>query len=58
MGIAQIASFRPPSSVKRENMEKKVPQTILVSPYNPGQRGKKVPQTIMESIAHIETTYF
>ena len=35
MGIAQIA-LDPPPSVKRANM-KKVPQTILASPYTPGK---------------------
>ena len=40
MGIAQIA-LEP---------WKKVPQTILASPYAPGQRGKKVPQTILASL--------
>ena len=35
MGIAQIALEPPPPSVKRANMEKKVPQTILASLYNP-----------------------
>ena len=38
-------SFRPPPSAKQANVEKKVPQTILASPYTPRQRGKKVPQT-------------
>ena len=33
-GIAQIA-LDPPASVKQANMEKKVPQTILVGFYTP-----------------------
>ena len=36
MAIAQIAQD-PPPSVKRTNVEKKVFQTILASPYTPGQ---------------------
>ena len=34
MGIAQIA-LDPPPSVKRANLEKEVPQTILTSLYTP-----------------------
>ena len=34
MGIAQIA-LDPSPSVKRANVGKKVPQTILASPYTP-----------------------
>ena len=37
MGIAQIA-LDPPPSVKQANVEKKVLQTILASPYIPSQR--------------------
>ena len=36
MGIAQIALDPPPRFVKRANV-KKVSQTILASPYTPGQ---------------------
>ena len=43
MGIAQIA-LDPPMA--RANVEKKVPQTILASHYTPGQREKKVTQTL------------
>ena len=66
MGIAQIALDQPPS-VKRANVEKKVAQTIMASPYTPGQMWKKVPQTILASLyihpllmgnAHMESTYF
>ena len=51
MGIAQIA-LDPPPSVKQANVEKKVSQTILASPYTPSprQRGKRVPQTILASL--------
>ena len=46
MGIAQIA-LDP--CVKGANVEKKVPQTILASPFTPRQRGKNVPQTLLAS---------
>ena len=39
--IAQIALDPPPPSVKRANVEKKVPHTILASPYTPGQTWEK-----------------
>ena len=42
MGIAKTA-LDPAPSVKRAKVEKKGPQTILASPYTPGQRGKKMP---------------
>ena len=38
----------PPSPLS--NVGKKVHQTILASPYTPGQCGKKVPQTILASL--------
>ena len=60
MGIAQIA-LDPPTLCQTCKRGKKVPQTILASPYTPGQRGKKVPQTILASLtgnAHMETTHF
>ena len=47
MGIAQIAL--DPLLRKQANVEKKVPQTILASPFTPRQRGKKVPQTLLAS---------
>ena len=50
MAIAQIAQ-EPPPSVKRTNVEKKVFQTILASPYTPGQiYAKKMLQTIIASL--------
>ena len=49
MGIAQIA-LDPPPSVKQANVEKKVLQTILASPYTPRQMWKKGPQTILVSL--------
>ena len=44
MGIALIALDPPIPMVKRANVEKKVPQAVLASPYTPGQRGKKCPK--------------
>ena len=40
LGIAQIA-LDPRPAVKQANVEKKVAQTILASPYTPGQREEK-----------------
>ena len=42
MGIAQIALDTLPPSVKWANVEKKVLQTILVSPYTPRQMWEKM----------------
>ena len=42
MGIAQIALDPPPLCQKGKR--EKVPQTILASPYTPGQCGKKCPK--------------
>ena len=45
-----IAVDPPPPSVKQANVQKEVAQTILASPYNRMQRGKKVPITILASL--------
>ena len=49
MGIAQIA-LTPPPLCQTGKHGKKVPQTVLGSPYIPGQREKKVPQIILASL--------
>ena len=50
VGIAQIA-LDPPSPLSNgQTWKKYVPQTILASPYTPGQSGKKVPRTILASL--------
>ena len=48
MGIAQIALDPPLCQTGKRG--KKVPQTILASPYTPRQCGKKVPQIILASL--------
>ena len=42
--------LQTPLSVKRANMGKKVLQTILASPYTPGQMWEKVLQAILASL--------
>ena len=56
MGIAQIA-LEPPPFVKRANVEKKVPQTILVSRYTPRQHGKKCPKQSWQAFTSLQVNY-